>query len=1208
MAVNISPPGDEGAEGNGGPGLTDPAVMGSEAGPSAPVPERTRLIVGIGASAGSMDAFKVFFSKMPTDTGMAFVIVQHLDPNFESILPSIIANYTSIPVQAAVDGAMAAPNTVHIIPPNCILTIRNGVIRLARPAPPTARRTSVNTFLVSLAEDQGENAIGIILSGFGSDGALGIAAIKEHGGLTLSQAEFDHHAKRGMPQSAASGGFVDHVMAVEDMPQALVDYRHHRAICDSHKGPDGLREDLPGQLGTICAVLHGQLGRDFSSYKTGTLMRRIQRRMHVLQTDEVSEYVERLRTDPQEAEMLFRELLISVTRFFRDPDAFAALEAKVIPGLLAMDGADPIRVWVAGCATGEEAYSVAILLREAQARSGGRRAVQVFATDVDDRAVAAARTGLYLGSISGDMSAERLERYFVREDGSYRVSKDIREVCLFSTHDLVKDPPFSRIDLVCCRNLLIYFEPPLQQRVVATFHYALRSGGHLFLGPSESVASQAQLFAPLDKRHRLYFRRNAAASFPAISMARTPGGGAVVRRPVPPATDDIDQRAARAIARYAPAFLVVDRQHEIVRFSGQTARFLEPAPGVASLHLFALLHADLRAAARAALREAAATGQRVIHERLSVETGDRPEPLNLIVEPLTVTPTSGAEEEGLFVIVFQEAGPPAPAPTEALAPGLQNGTDTDVQAISRELRTTKERLRTVSEELEAAQEELQSSNEEYLSVNEELQSANEELEASKEELQSLNEELHTINAELNNRNESLVRSNSDLANLFDSTPVATLFLDRDLRIRRFTPRLLEIFSVREGDEGRPISDIVTRLTRDGLEQDVQDVLRTLAPREREVMVAEGLSYLMQVRPYRDLNNVIDGAVLTFVDISERKRHEHARSRLAAIVESSQDAIVGFDLDGAVASWNDGAERLFGLPASTTLKQLMPALLMQPLLWDWPDMLARLQHGEQLAMFEYAGTARDGRPVEASVTVSPVKGEDGRIVGVSLVARDISARRAAERKAALLLGELDHRVKNILAIISAVITQTLRTTATPEEFASEVGSRVQAIAKAHSLLTQSGQGEVSLRTILRTELAPYDRGEGGLVITGRDVSLTPKASLALAMAIHELASNAAKYGALSVATGRLMVAWTVAANAGAGLLTLTLAWTEAGGPAVSLPTRRGFGTTLIERALAYELDAKVSREFLAGGLRCAVSIPLTEDVGHLQPADGAEETS
>ncbi len=564
-------------------------------------PERTRLIVGIGASAGGIDALKEFFSRMPAGIGMAFVIVQHLDPNYESSLAAIIAGFTGMPVRVAADGMPVGPDQVYVIPPDAILTIAGGLLRIASPAPPAARRTSVNTFLASLADDQGEDAVAIILSGFGSDGALGIAAIKEHGGLTLSQAEFDHHAKQGMPQSAVSGGFVDHVLAVGDMPQALLDYRHHRAISDPHKGPDGLRQDLPSHLATICAVLHSRLGRDFSDYKTGTLMRRIQRRMHVLQLDEVPAYIQQLRVLPHEAELLFRELLISVTRFFRDPDAFAALEAKVIPELLADPrSSDPIRVWVAGCATGEEAYSVAILLKEALLRFESRRLVQVFATDVDDRAIAVARAGLYPGAVASDMSDERLERNFLKEDGSYRVAKDIREMCLFSTHDLVKDPPFSRIDLVCCRNLLIYFEPQLQQRVITTFHYALRPGRHLFLGPSESVASQAHLFAPLDKRHRIYARRDVAASFPALPLSRTPDEALPVKRAMRPGADDTDRRAARAIARYAPAFLVVDRQHDILRFSGQTAKFLEPASGVASLNLFALLHTDLRFPARRA--------------------------------------------------------------------------------------------------------------------------------------------------------------------------------------------------------------------------------------------------------------------------------------------------------------------------------------------------------------------------------------------------------------------------------------------------------------------------------------------------------------------------------------------------------------------------------------------------------------------------------
>lgn len=1154
--------------------------------------ERIKLIVGIGASAGGIDALKAFFSRVPVDIGIAFVIVQHLDPNYESALPSIIAGSSVLPVHVAADGTLVVSNHIYVIPPDAILTIKEGKLRLSRPAPAVARRTSVNTFLISLAEDQGENAVGIILSGFGSDGALGIAAVKEHGGLTLSQADFDHQAMRGMPQSAASAGFVDHVLAVENMPQALLDYRQHRLICDSHKGADGIRQDLPSHLATICAVLQGRLGRDFSDYKSGTLMRRIQRRMHVLQIEKVADYINQLRSLPHEAEDLFRELLISVTRFFRDQETFEVLEAKIIPELVGDKSSnDPIRIWVAGCATGEEAYSIAILLKEALLRSDSHRRGQIFATDVDDRAITVARAGLYPGTIVTDISADRLGRNFLKEDGSYRVTKDIREMCLFSVHDLVKDPPFSRIDLVSCRNLLIYFGPQLQQRVVTTFHYALRPDRYLFVGPSESVASQSQLFAPLDRRHRLYVRRDTGAKFPVLTLPLLPNKEPAKRTALP-ATDDIDRRAARIIARYAPAFLIVNRYHDILRFSGDIAKILQPATGVASLHLFALLHGDLRGVVRAALREATATGERVINEGLSIEVGDSYETVNLIVEPL-----ASVEEPGLFVIAFETT--PDRSPSSLVAP-IASDDESTTRALNGELLATKERLRTLSEELEAANEELQSSNEEYLSVNEELQSANEELETSKEELQSLNEELQTINAELNTRNENLVRLNSDLANLLDSTSIATLFLDRDMRIRRFTPRLLEIFKLRQGDEGRPISDIVTHLTRDGLRQDVQQVLRTLVPCEREVVVSEGAIYLMQVRPYRDLNNVIDGAVVTFVDLSEHKKHEQARSQLAAIVESSRDAIIGHDLSGRVISWNEGARDLFGTPASEAMGQSMPALVKDGLPWDWSELLARLRRGDQLPILECVGTARDGRLIEVSVTVSPVREANGRITGVSLVARDIRDRKAAEQRATLLLGELDHRVKNILSIVSAIVSQTLKTSPTPEAFAAEVEGRIGAIAKAHSLLTDSGAGEVILQTVLETELAPFDRGSGNIVIRGRDVTLTPKAALAMAMAIHELASNAAKYGALSTTSGRLIIECNV--DSSAGTPSMTLVWHESGGPAVSPPARRGFGTVMIERALAHELDAEVSRDFEATGLRCTITIPLSAEFGRLLPTN------
>lgn len=1179
--MNTMPPSD----GHDGP---DADPLASK--PEGTAPRAGHLIVGIGASAGGLTAFQAFFSALPEDTGMAFVLVQHLDPDYDSALAEIIGDSTAMPVTKAVDGTVAAPNTVSVIPPNAILRIENGVLRVATPETPTARRSSVDTFLVSLAQDQGENAVGIILAGYGSDGTIGISAIKECGGLTLSEAEFDHHAKMGMPQSAVSGGFVDNILSVEGMPAALLEYRTYKDSVAGRLHSDSEETDLSANLVTICSILHSRLGRDFGQYKTSTMLRRIRRRMQVLRISSPNEYADQLRHLPDEPQLLFREILIGVTRFFRDPAMYKVVAESVI-GKLIGDGHvdDPIRVWIAGCATGEEAYSLAILFKEACLRAECARTITIFATDVDDRAITFARAGLYAEVIEADISSERLEHHFIKEGSRYRVAKHIRDMCVFSTHDLVKDPPFSKLNLISCRNLLIYFESSLQQRVLQTFHYGLKSQGYLWLGPSETIANSTKLFKASDKRNRLYRRLDVAAEVPRpMPSQRT----RATSKQIEVAPDkEADVQAARILARYAPAYVILDGQGDVQRFSGPIAKFLEPVTGGASFNLFRLLHADLRSTARNLIRKVSESGN-AAQEQISFQVEGRPETINLIVEAMT-EPSGG--QRGLL-LAFQEVLQPLH--------GTQGGGQEDGGATGggSELIAAREKLQTVTEELETANEELQSSNEEFQSVNEELHSTVEELETSKEELQSINEELHTVNAELNNRADSLVRSNSDLANLFDSTSIATLFLDNDFNIRRFTPAISDIFNVREGDEGRPITDFASKLGEGALTTDAKLVLRDLKSIEREVDSEDGGStYLLRIKPYRSLNNVIDGVSITLVDITERKNLDKARAHLAAIVESSEDAIMSHDLNGLITSWNAGAQKIYGYAANEIIGEPMSTLLADDQIDEWPLNLAKLRKGDPIVNFDISRTTKDDRAIHLSLTISPIRDEQGKIVGASAVARDIAERKAAEERALLLMAELDHRVKNILAVVSSVVSQTLRSDSSPDTLGVEIEGRITAIARAHNLLTDHGGTESSLRDLIAVEVRPYEQG-GNIVLSGPDVKLTSKASLTLALAVHELATNAAKYGCLSVAEGQLHVSWSVTGEASAPQLSIK--WLEMGGPAVKVPSRRGFGTKLIEVSLVRGLGAKVDRVFDPTGVSCSIVIPFVSDVGSVRSAHDA----
>jgi len=987
-----------------------PADIGAQAEPPF-------LMVAIGASAGGLEAYRSFFEHMPADSGMAFVLVQHLAPNSHSMLAELVGRSTTMDVAQASDGDPVLPNHVYVIPPDATLTLVDGVLQVHTPAPPRQHRWPIDTFFASLAEDRGECAVAVVLSGSGSDGARGLRLIKEFGGLTIAQAGFDHHAMSGMPASAAATGLVDHVLPVEDIPALLVAHAAHLRQTQSRKSADGIREDLASHVQAIAGILRAEVGHDFADYKEKTLVRRIQRRMQVLQLASVPEYIARLRHDAVEAESLFRELLIGVTGFFRDPVAFAALEAKALPEILGGKGAaDTVRVWVPGCSTGEEAYSLAIALREALGSRRNPPKVQIFATDIDDRAIAIARAGRYRAPLAG-MSPERQQRWFVEDGDELCVHKSIREMCVFSVHSAIKDPPFSQLDLITCRNLLIYMNADLQQRLVRLFHYALRPGGYLLLGPSESLTRNASLFSVVDKKHRLYARRDdVAAPMPVLRPVRELS--ALTARPIaarvraqPGGPDALERGVQRILEPYTPASVVVDSNYDILRFSGDTGRYLGPSSGAASLNLFALLHKGLRGGARSVVKQAFSQQRLAVQDGLSVTIDGAKVALRLIAAPLD--DTEGGKD--LCVVAFQ---PVERAPAEVGHAGA--GESARVAALEHELEHTRQQLQAAIDQQETANEELMSANEEYQSVNEELQSSNEELETSKEEMQSINEELQTINAEIQSKNEQLGRLNSDLRNLMESTQIATLFLDAQLHVHGFTSGMADVFHLRESDRGRPITEIATRVRYPELRDDVRQVLRTLAPVERVLHGREGVpTYLLRVRPYRTVDNVIEGVVLTFIDITDREAQEAERARLAQIVEWSKDAIIGYTFEGIITTWTGGAERILGYTAAQVVGKSMAMLLPLGAEDHWPALLAACTNPEGKQRYETTWQRHDGQAIAIDLSCSTINDESGRVSHGSAIARDVSERRAVER--ALRQSEL--RLTAILEQTSMGLAQT-----------------------------------------------------------------------------------------------------------------------------------------------------------------------------------------
>jgi two-component system CheB/CheR fusion protein len=1121
---------------------------------------------------------------MPADSGMAFVLVQHLAPDHKSILTELLGKVSPMRVVEAQDGMPVDADRVFVIAPDSTLAIKDRRLQVSRPAPPRDRRRPIDTFFSSLAEDQGDNAVCIVLAGTGSDGSLGLKAIKEHGGLTLAQAEVDHIAMGGMPHNAAITGLVDHVLRVEEMPAKLLEYKDHLFRVADRKDGDGTRTDTAEHLATISALLFAKTGHDFSRYKDKTVSRRIQRRMQVLQTDTVPAYMAGLREDPQEIELLFRELLIGVTQFFRNPEAFEVLRTSVIDKLFEQKVRDrPIRVWVPGCSTGEEAYSIAILLGEASEERGIAPEVHIFATDIDDRAVEFARAARFKKPIG--LSPERVARWFVEDNDE---------------HNVIKDPPFSRLDLISCRNLLIYMNRDLQDRVLRAFHYALTPGAALFLGPSESINQHPQLFASLDRTHRIFRRHGADAAFPGLRLAesvRPPAPPSATPAPASSANEWMDRSTRRALAKYSPVYLVVDKNNTIVRFSGgEVSRYLEPSPGAANLSLFGNLRRTLRPMVRDALRAAQDANGPIVNDDVWITIDKRRHSVTVIVEPIL-----DGQEEGFYIVAFLERTWTA-SDGNALAPG--DAERPDLRASEHELRTTRAQLQSTIDDLDTANEELRSTSEEHQAVNEELQSSNEELETSKEEMQSINEELETVNAELTAKNTLLTNLNSDIRNLLESTQIATIFLDSDLRIKSYTPGMMDIFHLRDSDVGRPVTEIVSVIAYDDLRRDVDAVLREFTVVERDVEL-QGVdrAFTMRMRPYRSVENVVDGVVITFVDITERRRTTAAlresEGRFSAIVYQTTVGVAETDLQGRFSLTNARFCDIVGRSADELLNLRTEDVTHPDDVQRYVELFDRLVSDGTAFEIEKRYLRPDGSVIWVHNSVSALVDQSGRPTHGLVVTLEIGERKKAEQQTALLLSELDHRVKNILAIVASVVSQTLKTSLTPAAFAAAIDRRIAAIARAHSMLNNQGDGgQTSLQDLVTTELEPYNRNDYNISVDGVAVALTPRAGLSLALAIHELASNAAKYGALSIPSGRLTVSWTVD-HASPRLLSFV--WAESGGPPIEAPpAQRGFGTTLIERTLTHEFDAEVHRDFRRSGLRCTIKLPLTAEVGEIDP--------
>ena len=867
-------------------------------------------IVGIGASAGGLEALEQFFSNMSITSGMSFVVIQHLDPTHKGLLRELIQRTTKMPVFTVTDALMVKPDSVYIIPPNNSMSILNGRLHLFEPKEARGLRLPIDLFFHALADDRHEDSIGIILSGMGSDGSIGIKAIKEEDGLVLVQdpgsAKYD-----GMPKSAIDSVNADVIASAIDLPERLLSIVNRNLRIKQSQGV----KDLPS-LEKVIIILRMHTGHDFSQYKKATLYRRIERRMSIHQIIKMPSYVRYLQENQTEADILFREILIGVTGFFRNPEVWDTMIQNAMPALCQRLPDDYVlRAWVPGCSTGEEAYSLAIAFREAMERSkiDKNLNLHIFATDIDSNAIERARKGLYKSNITADLSPARLARYFKKEKDQYHVNIEIRDMVVFAPHNVIRDPPFTKIDMISCRNLLIYMESDLQKKLLYLFHTSLNKKGLLLLGNSENNGSNSDLFVPIDARLRIYRRSDLAkivriADFPTSFSSRKPTLiESQVSIKVPENVGNLTMQLL--IDQFSPSSVLVTNRGDILYITGNTRKYLSPAAGKASMNLFAMAADGLRNELPIAFRKATQSYNKVIIRNIKLDNDGQNQYADITIQqiekPLAL--------KGRLLVVFTDVPETDiavinPKKGKGLEKSLIDGFENEIQRIKEELQSTRE-------EMQITQEEHKSTNEELQSANEELQSTNEELTTSKEEMQSLNEELHTLNVELHSKIEISLRLNNDLINLLNSTEIATLFIDRELKIRQFSKSITKIFKFQESDIGRPFTDLVTDLDYPGIYVDALEVLQTLIFKEKEIATKDGRWFKIRIMPYRTIDDKIDGLVMTFIDITKLKNIEFSLKEsqmiLRSFIQIVPAVILGLSSDGTVLEFNPEAEKLFG---------------------------------------------------------------------------------------------------------------------------------------------------------------------------------------------------------------------------------------------------------------------------------------------------------